>query len=66
MPFKTSSLKTNTSKKATDNIRGIGEMYNQFPSTFEYGIAKLLDKILRSPTMDMLSQARMSSTSYTG
>ena len=55
MPGKPNSLRTNISKKALDNIRGIGKMFNWFSSTFEYGITKLLGKVLRSTMMDALS-----------
>ena len=51
---KPNSLRTNMSKKMLVNIRGIGKIFNWFPSTFEYGISKILDKVLRLPTMDML------------
>ena len=55
MPSKSNSLRTNTSKKVPNNIRGIGEMLKQFPSMFKYKIAKPLYKVLRSPMMDTLS-----------
>ena len=55
MPGKPNSLRTNTSKKVPDNIRSIGEIFNQFPITFKYGIAKPLYKVLRLPMMDILS-----------
>ena len=56
MPGKPNLLRTKTSKKATNNIRGIGYVFSQFSSTFKYRIAKLLYKKFRLPTMDMLSQ----------
>ena len=46
VPGKPKSLRTNTSKKLLDNIRGIGEMFNRFLSTFKHGITKPLYKVL--------------------
>ena len=51
----TNSLKTNTNKKVPDNIRGIGYIFNQFPSTFKKGIAKPLYKVIKLPTVNTLS-----------
>ena len=42
-------------KKVPDNIRGIGKIFNRFPSPFKYRIAKPLYKVLRLPMMDTLS-----------
>ena len=54
VPGKPNSLKTNMSRKLLDNIRGIGKMFNWFSSTFKYGIAKLLYKVLRFPMVNTL------------
>ena len=56
MPRKSKSLRTNTSQKVPYNIRGISQMFIWFTSTFQYGIAKPLYKVLRLPTMDTLSK----------
>ena len=55
MPGKPDLQRTNMNKKALYNIRGIGYMFNQFPSTFEHGVIKPLYKVLRLPTMDTLN-----------
>ena len=55
VPGKPKSLRANMSKKFPDNIRGIGKMFNRFPSTFKHGIAKPLYKVLCSPTVNTLS-----------
>ena len=55
MPGKPNSLRTNISKKEMYNIRGIGHIFNWFPSTLRSGMAKPLNKVLREPTVNMLS-----------
>ena len=55
MPGKLNSQRTNMSKKVAENIRGIGKIFNHFPRTFGYGKSKPLDKVLRLPTMYMIS-----------
>ena len=55
MPGKPNSLRTKISKIVLNNVRGIGEIFNQFPSNFKDSIAKSLYKVMKSPTLNMLS-----------
>ena len=55
MLSKPNSIKTNTNKKVPDSIRGIGYIFNQFPSTFKHRTAKPLCKVLRVTMVNKLS-----------
>ena len=55
MPGKLNSLRTITTKKVLNSVSVIGKILNWFPSTFTDRRTKLLYKVLRLLTMDMLS-----------
>ena len=55
MLSKPNLLRSITNKKLLDNIRGIGQKFNWFPSTFKHGIAKPIYKILQFPIVNKLS-----------